>query len=128
MRESTHINTVENLFPDNTDSNCPVFGDLLWTIFHVLILVHLPAFISFICIGYNPTTIHKLSHLMCIGELLQNLILCYENEWRKTFDSLLNSEREYDDGNAYGAVFVGCMYRAALSEPVVMVKWQVLRL
>jgi hypothetical protein len=25
-------------------------------------------------------------------------------------------------------VFVGCIYRAALSEPVVMVKWQVLRL
>jgi len=47
--------------------------------------------------------------------------LCYENERRKTFDSLLNSERERDDGNASGAEFVGCMYRAALSEPVVMV-------
>jgi hypothetical protein len=45
--------------------------------------------------------------------------LCYENERRKTFDSLLNSEREHDDGNASGADFVGSTYRAALSEPVV---------
>lgn len=83
--------------------------------------MHLSAIISFICTGYNPTTVHKLSHLMCIGEMWQNLILCYENERRKTFDSLLNSEREHDDGNAYGAEFVGCVYRAALSEPVVIV-------
>jgi hypothetical protein len=37
------------------------------------------------------------------------------------FGSLLNNEREHDDGNASGAEFVGCMYRAALSEPAVMV-------
>jgi hypothetical protein len=38
------------------------------------------------------------------------------------FDSLLNSEREHEDGNASGAEFVGCsMYVSAVSEPVVMV-------
>ena len=44
------------------------------------------------------------------------------------FDSLLNSEREHDDGNASGVEFVGCMSRAALSDPVVMVNGQVLHL
>jgi len=37
------------------------------------------------------------------------------------FDSLLNREGEHEDGNGSGTEFVGCTYRAALSEPVVMV-------
>lgn len=47
-------------------------------------------------------------------------MLCNENKRRKKFQGLFDSERDHNDGNTSCAELVGCMYRAAVPEPVVI--------